>query len=73
MSTLSEIEDAVLKLPQQEFSALMRRMREREAKEWDREFEDDAKSGRLDFLIQEIESDLAGGRTRPLDEVCRDE
>ena len=54
----------------------MRMIRQREAgksrdegEKWDRHFEDDVKAGRLDFLVQEIEDDIASGRTRPLDGI----
>ena len=44
-----------------------------DAEKWDQQFEDDVKAGRLDFLVQEIEDDIANGRARPLDEACRRE
>ena len=36
---------------------------------WDRQIETDAKSGRLDALIQRAELDIAANRIKPLDEV----
>jgi len=73
VSTLAQIEESIAKLPPAEFRELLQRLNERAAREWDQQFEDDVKAGRLDFLVQEIEDDIASGRTRPLDEICRDE
>lgn len=70
MSTLAEIEAAIAKLPEQEFRELLRRMKERDAAAWDRQIEEDAKSGKLDFLLEELDQDIAAGRTKPLDEIC---
>jgi len=38
---------------------------------WDRQMEADAKAGKLDFLLKELDEDIAAGRVRPLDEICR--
>ncbi len=59
MSTLAEIEEAVAKLPTEQFSELLRKMQERDAETWDREMEEDAKSGRLDGLHARLEQENA--------------
>ena len=68
MSTLAEIEEAVAKLPTEQFSELLRRMQARDAENWDREMEEDAKSGRLDALHARLEQENAGEPEVPLDE-----
>lgn len=72
MSTVQEIEAAIEKLPAAELLALVDRLRERHADLWDRQIEDDARAGRLDFLVHETQSDLQQGKTKPLDEVLGD-
>ncbi len=68
MSTLAEIEEAVAKLPAEQFSELFRRMQTRDAEIWDREMEADAKSGRLDALHARLEKETAGEPKVPLDD-----
>ena len=68
MSTLAEIEEAVAKLPTEEFSELLRRMQERDAETWDREMEEDANSGRLDALHARLEQENAGQPEVPLND-----
>lgn len=72
MSTLAEIEEAIEKLPTAEFRELLRWLNEREAEAWDRQIEQDSEAGALDFLLEELDADIAAGRTRPVDEVCRE-
>ncbi|HEX5176737.1 MAG TPA: hypothetical protein VFV83_06910 [Chthoniobacteraceae bacterium] len=68
MSTLAEIEEAVAKLPPDQFAELLRRMQERDAKAWDREMEEDAESGRLDAVHARLEQENAGEPEVPLDD-----
>lgn len=68
MSTLAEIEDAVAKLPPDQFAELLRRMQERDAAAWDREMEEDAKSGRLDALQARLAQEDAGELEVPIDD-----
>lgn len=71
MSSVEEIEAAANALPPKQFRELLRRMEERAGEEWERQIEEDANAGRLDFLLEELSEDIAAGRTRPLDEICR--
>ncbi|HEY5891838.1 MAG TPA: hypothetical protein VIT91_01285 [Chthoniobacterales bacterium] len=71
MSTLAEIEEAILKLPPAEFRALLQRMKERDADAWDRQIEEDARSGKLDHLWEEAQREIAEGDVVPLDEFLR--
>jgi len=53
MTTVEELELAVDSLTQEEYSRFRRWFLDRDWKKWDREIEEDAKAGRLDFLLQE--------------------
>jgi hypothetical protein len=69
MSTITEIQAAITKLPEQEQRQLSRWLGELFADAWDVQIEEDVKAGRLDNLIVQAELDITAGRTRPLDEV----
>lgn len=69
MSTVTEIQDAITKLPEQEQRQLSRWLADMFADAWDAQIEDDIKAGRLDHLIAQAENDIAARRTRSLDEV----
>jgi dsDNA-binding SOS-regulon protein len=73
VSSLTEIEQAIATLPPEQFEELARWIAERREDAWDRQFEADVKAGRLDSAARQIEEDIANGRTRPLDEICRDQ
>lgn len=68
MTTLKEIEAAITKLPSNEFRELLARLKEREAEEWDREMEEDAKVGRLDALYARLQEENEGEPEVPLDD-----
>jgi hypothetical protein len=72
MSTVDEIEAAISSLPPQDFDRIRDWLLERDNVRWDKQMEEDAASGRLDHLIQEIEADIASGNVKPLDEVIND-
>ena len=57
MSTLAEIEAAIAKLPPRE---LLHKLNERDAQEWDRQIEDDARSGKLDRLYSRLMEENGG-------------
>ena len=74
MSTVSEIIDAVKKLPERDKSEFLERLAEVDFDNaWDRQIEADVKAGRLDHLWREAMEDIKAGRTKPLDEVLGDE
>jgi len=70
MSSVAEIEEAVAKLSPREFVEFERWFESERNRKWDRQIEADSKSGSLDFLLREVEEDIAKGRTRPTDELC---
>jgi len=69
MSTVLEIEQAIHQLPAGEKWDLLHRFQDELCREWDREIEDDIKSGQFDLLIAETRAEIAAGKTRPLNEI----
>ena len=55
MTTADEIKQAVLSLPEAEYAKIMDWLHELAEEAWDREFEEDALAGKLDFLKAEVE------------------
>ncbi|MCE9547449.1 MAG: hypothetical protein K8T25_18410 [Planctomycetia bacterium] len=53
MTTIQEIEAAILLLSPTDRTALCARLAELDAAEWDRQIEDDIAAGRLDWLAEE--------------------
>ena len=66
MSTITEIEKAIRKLPPKDLAALRKWFAEFDAEMWDRQFEDDVKEGRLDKLAQKALKDFKEGRCTDL-------
>jgi len=74
VSTVSEIIEAVKKLPERDKSEFLARLAEVDFDDaWDCQIEADAKAGRLDHLWTEAMEDIKAGRTKPLDEVLGDD
>ena len=66
MSNIDDIKAAIQALPESEFVLLRRWFSEQDWEKWDRQLEDDAKAGRLNFLIEEARNEKAGGTLRNL-------
>jgi UTP:GlnB (protein PII) uridylyltransferase len=73
MSTVTEIRDAIRKLPAQDAWKLAADLRDYLDGLWDKQFEEDVKSRRLDDVIARAREDHTGGKTRPMDEIVGDE
>ena len=69
MSTLAEIQSAIVRLSPKEQQQLARWFEEALEDAWDAQIEEDVKSGRLDHLVAQAEADIAAGRVKPLDEI----
>jgi hypothetical protein len=70
MSTVEELAEAIQKLSDEERARLVELIDEMEEDdEWDREIEEDARSGRLDRLADEALREHRAGRTMPLSQV----
>ncbi len=66
MTTVKEIEQAIERLPDEEFAQLRNRIVQRDWKNWDAQIEHDSAIGKLDVLIEEAHRDVASGGLRPL-------
>jgi len=66
MTTAQEIEQAVAQLPEPELERFRSWFEEFDAGAWDRQFEKDAQSGKLDRLAEEALRDLQEGRCTEL-------
>ena len=53
MSSVTEIQQAILSLPEADYLQLRHWFNELDWEKWDRQIEEDAESGKLDFLITE--------------------
>jgi len=73
VSTVAEIREAIRKLPPQEAWRLAEELRDYLDALWDKQFEEDVKTGRLDPLIARAREEDASGKTRPMDEIISDE
>jgi hypothetical protein len=65
MSTVEQIEAAIQKLPREEFFRLHEWMRDRFDDEWDKQFEEDARSGRLDHAAKKAIAEHRAGKSMP--------
>ena len=72
MSTVTEIRDAIRKLPPQDAWRLAEELRDYLDALWDKQFEEDVKAGRPDALIGRAREEYAR-KTRSMDEIIRDE
>ena len=73
MSTVAEIREAIRKLPPGEAWKLAAELRDYLDALWDKQFEEDVKTGRLDHLIARAREEYDAGNTRPMDEIVGDE
>jgi hypothetical protein len=71
MSTVQEIESAILKLPPGDFQSLAEWFDQQRETDFDRQLAADAKSGRLDAFYQRTQSKSADQPEQPLDEFLR--
>ena len=66
MSTVAEIQQAIMSLPKSEYAQLRRWLQEYDWEEWDREIEADSEEGKLDFLAAEALDAKRQGALREL-------
>ena len=72
MSTVTEIREAIRRLPAKEAWQLAQELRDHLDALWDKQFEQDVEAGRLDQLIARAREEHASGKTRPMDEIIGD-
>ena len=61
-----ELEKAIASLPEEEFSKLAKWFEEYMADKWDRQIEEDAKTGKLDTLLKQVGAEIDAGLSKPL-------
>ena len=66
MSTIEQIEAAILKLSPPELSQITDWVLELDEQRWDEQLEKDVKAGKLDFLAQEAYAEFAAGNCRTI-------
>ncbi len=66
MTTVKEIEAAVEHLPPKDLSQFRNWFEAFESAAWDRQFEADARKGRLDLLANEAQAEYKAGKTSSL-------
>ena len=66
MTTIHEIEKAVSALPSNELEQFRKWFDEFDAKAWDKQFEDDATSGKLDKIAENATDDYSKGKFKEL-------
>jgi hypothetical protein len=66
MTTVTEITEAVRRLPKRELAKFRKWFAKFDAALWDQEFEEDVAAGRLDDLAREALRDHRTGRTTDL-------
>ena len=66
MFTIQEIEKAISKLSKRELASFRKWFEKFDAEVWDKQFENDVKSGKLDKLGQEGVSDYKAGKCKEL-------
>lgn len=64
--SLKEIQDAVSNLPQEDFRTFCGWFDEFRADAWDKQIEEDARSGRLNAAVSRADADFEAGRCTPL-------
>ena len=62
MTTVAEIQNAVLALPEKEFEAVSSWFDEYEDEHWDRQIENDQESGPLRDLMEKARADFEAGK-----------
>lgn len=66
MTTVKEIEEAVEHLPSKDLSQFRNWFEAFESASWDKQFEADARNGRLDLLANEAKGEYKTGKTSSL-------
>ena len=71
MNSLLEIKSAIARLSEEEVNDLLCWLQARvdDDDEWDTQIKEDAKSGKLNILVQRAKTDIAANRVKLLDEI----
>jgi hypothetical protein len=66
MSKVDELKTEIERLPQEEFTELVRWLSEKDWEQWDKEIEADSVAGKLDFFVREALEEKAKGTLKDL-------
>ena len=66
MQTVQEIEAAISQLPEDDMARFREWFGEFDARVWDKQFENDVTSGKLDNLVSQAVSDFQAGKCKEL-------
>ena len=66
MSKVDELKTEIDRLPQEEFTELVRWLSKKDWERWDKEIEADSAAGKLDFLVREVLEEKAKGTLKDL-------
>ncbi len=66
MSKVDEIKAAIEALPENEYVELRQWFSEKDWQKWDEQIEEDSKSGKLDFLMEEAFNEKKKGKLKNL-------
>jgi hypothetical protein len=66
MNSLQDIQSAILQLSKQEFSSLREWLEKLEADQWDHQWEQDVKAGKLESLANQAIQDFRAGKCKQL-------
>ena len=66
MASVKEIQSEIESLPRPEYMRLLQWIRKKDSESWDKELEEDALSGKLDFLIDEALDEKRKGHLKDL-------
>ena len=69
VSGLTEIREAIQKLPAEQAWQLAEELRDHLDALWDEQFEKDVNAGRFDQMIARAREEYASGKTRSMDEI----
>lgn len=72
VSGITEIREAIQKLPPKEAWQLAEELRDHLDALWDEQFENDVEAGRFDQMIARAREEHASGKTRSMDEIVGD-
>ncbi len=69
MTTVTEIQQAIMSLSESEYAQLVRWLQDQDWERWEREFEEDVRAGRLDALASEALEAKARGDLKDLQDL----
>ncbi|MGJ8726252.1 MAG: hypothetical protein ACSHYB_17010 [Roseibacillus sp.] len=65
MQTLSEIEEAIQRLPKKQMFELVERLETKAGNAWDQQIEEDVKAGKLDAIAEQALAEHRAGKSLP--------